>query len=72
MSTIEEHDDLAEQRVAMEGLNVLGYSGKWELAQKMAAFGGEYADDRHLLPYWERARLFFFELGGERVDGQKC
>lgn len=52
------------ERIAMEGLNISGYAGKWKVAQELAA-KNERRDGNHLLPYWERVRLLFLELGGE-------
>ena len=60
----------AEIKLATEQLNIKGYPGKWRTAKEMARNPCQYMDDRHLLPYWERARLFFLELGGEFI-GQK-
>lgn len=55
--------------MAMDGLDVVHYSGKWAEAQRLALLN-ERSDDNHLLPYWERVRLLFLELGG-RYTGQK-
>lgn len=54
---------------AMAGLDVIHYPGKWKAAQELAE-KNERTDDARLLPYWERARLLFLELGGRYV-GQK-
>ena len=60
------------EQIAAEELDTPGYSGKWRTAQKLANGDRTYEDDRHLFPFWERARLFFLELGGERKDGRRC
>lgn len=56
-----------EEVIAAEGLNVRGYSGKWRKAQELAD-KNERTDDNRLLPYWERVRLLFLELGGEYLE----
>lgn len=56
-----------EKRIAMEGLNVYGYAGKWKAAQEIAH---KPNSDNFCLPYWERVRLLFLELGGEFKDGR--
>ena len=56
------------EKIASQGLNVSGYAGKWKAAQELAA-KNERRDDNRLLPYWERVRLLFLELGGEFLDG---
>lgn len=53
-----------EESAAAHGLNVKGYAGKWQKAQELAT-RNERTDDNRLLPYWERVRLLFLELGGE-------
>jgi hypothetical protein len=52
------------EAIAMQGLNVSGYQGKWKAAKELAA-KNERSDDNRLLPYWERVRLLFLELGGD-------
>jgi hypothetical protein len=54
---------MSEHERAQEGLNVAGYSGKWKVAQELAA-KNDRTDEARLLPYWERVRLLFLELGG--------
>lgn len=54
----------ADEVVAQEGLNISGYRGKWRQAQKLAE-ANDRTDDARLLPYWERVRLLFLELGGD-------
>ena len=56
------------ERDAAQGLNVAAYYGKWTVAKHLAFDEREYPDSRHLLPYWERVRLFYLELGGEYLD----
>ena len=52
---------------AGEGLNIGGFQCKWEKAKELAA-KNDRTDDNRLLPYWERVRLIFLELGGGYVD----
>jgi hypothetical protein len=62
-------DEFAKTRGAHEGeqgLNISGYAGKWKVAKELAD-KNERTDDAHLLPYWERVRLLFLELGGEKL-----
>ena len=54
------HKDLT---VAQEGLAVRYYLGKWKVAQGLAV-KNERKDEARLLPYWERVRLLYLELGG--------
>lgn len=49
---------------AKAGLNTRGYHFKWKQAKALAA-QNERTDDGRILPYWERVRLLFLELGGE-------
>lgn len=49
---------------AKQGLNVSGYHFKWKRAKYLAE-KNDRADDFRILPYWERVRLLFLELGGE-------
>ena len=59
-----------EEAVAAEGLNIRGYHFKWKKAQEMATRND--GDEEHrILPYWERVRLYFLELGGEFQDGKR-
>lgn len=55
------------EQIAAEGLNITGYAGKWKVAKELA-LKNERSDDNRLLPYWERVRLLFLELGGEYED----
>lgn len=57
----------SDYRIAVQGLNITGYHGKWVKAMSLA-FKNERQDDNRLLPYWERVRLIFLELGGQYVD----
>ncbi len=56
--------DMDAMRTAVEGLDILRYHGKWKVAKQMALTNAR-TDDNRLLPYWERVRLLFLELGGE-------
>jgi hypothetical protein len=60
-----------EEQVAREELDIDHYPGKWKVARQMAANPRTYEDNRHLLSYWERARLFYLELGGELISGRR-
>ena len=60
---------LTDQQQAEQGLNITGYAGKWKHAQEYE-LNTPRTDDMRLLPYWERVRLTFLELGGEFI-GQK-
>lgn len=53
-----------EEATAAEGLNISGYSGKWKQAQEIAK-SSRLSENHLALPYWERVRLLFLELGGE-------
>lgn len=53
--------------IAAEGLNIEGYNGKWKKAMELAS-RNERQDDYRLLPYWERVRVLFLELGGCYID----
>lgn len=57
-----------DEEMAAEGLNIAGYAGKWKAAQELAE-QNERTDDNRLLPYWERVRLLFLELGGDYLRG---
>lgn len=54
---------MSAEQVAKEGLDVCGYSGKWKQAQELA-HSSNLSENHKLLPYWERVRLLFIELGG--------
>ncbi len=56
----------SDEKIAQEGLNVRGYHFKWKQAKALAA-NNDRTDAGHILPYWERVRLLFLELGGEYV-----
>lgn len=60
---------LTEEQIAAEDLNITGFAGKWKEAQRYE-LNSPRTDDTKLLPYWERVRLTFLELGGEYI-GQK-
>ena len=65
--------DWEREKQASSGLNITGFHGKWLKAKELARLnertGALSADDNtRLLPYWERVRLLFLELGGEYVD----
>ncbi len=57
---------MTDRQIATEGLNIKGFSGKWKQAQEYER-DSPRTDDTRLLPYWERVRLTFLELGGEYV-----
>lgn len=59
-----------EQKKAMEGLDIFGYAGKWRKAKELAIKNERHDDYKHL-PYWERVRLLFLELGGGYLDRRK-
>lgn len=61
---------MTEEQIAAEDLDIKGYAGKWKAAQELAT-KNERCDDNRLLPYWERVRLLFLELGGERIDRRR-
>jgi hypothetical protein len=52
------------ERTAMQGLDTGGYAGKWRTAKELA-LKNERSDDNRRLPYWERVRILFLELGGD-------
>lgn len=66
----EEMFDESLESQATAGLDVAHYPFKWKQAQKLAQ-SNERQDDNRLLPYWERVRLLFLELGGEFIDGHR-
>ena len=55
---------MTDEQVAMKGLNILGYHFKWKRAKELALDLKPRQDGVHLLPYWERVRAIFLELGG--------
>ncbi len=61
----------SEEEIAAEGLNVSSYAGKWKVAKELAE-KNERKDDSRLLPYWERVRLLFLELGGEYLTERRA
>lgn len=52
------------EATASEGLDLDGYHFKWKQAKEYELISPR-TDDTRLLPYWERVRLTFLELGGE-------
>jgi hypothetical protein len=56
-----------EESIAQEGLDVKHYPFKWKEAKVMAE-RNQRTDSNHYLPYWERVRLLYLELGGEFID----
>ena len=62
---------MTPEEVASEGLDLRGYHFKWKAA-KQYELVNKRTDDTRLLPYWERVRLTFLELGGERTDRRRC
>lgn len=60
-----------EERVAREGLDIDHYPGKWKSAQRLAT-SNERRDGYNHMPYWERVRLLYLELGGEFTDGRRA
>ena len=61
------------EKEASSGLNIIGFHGKWGKAKELARLNERTGaispdDNTRLLPYWERVRLLFLELGGEYVD----
>jgi hypothetical protein len=53
-----------EEVVARQDLDVRHCPFKWKQAKRLAE-RNERKDDNRLLPYWERVRLLYLELGGE-------
>lgn len=51
-------------------LAVKHYGGKWKHAKEYVS-GGHDAKDRAGMPYWNRVRLVYLELGGEYVEQLK-
>lgn len=62
------HDEF----VARQGLNVSGYEFKWKEAKRLAEHDDLISANHRALPFWERVRLLFLELGGEYVDVCVC
>ena len=62
--TIEEYNSSID-------LDIFGYHGKWKKAKELAV-KNERRDNNRLLPYWERVRLLFFELGGDYLHEKNC
>lgn len=58
-----------DEALASEGLDIHGFHFKWKAAKEYE-LENKRVDDSRLLPYWERVRLTFLELGGEFI-GQK-
>jgi hypothetical protein len=54
------------EALAVRGLDVRGYAGKWAKAKDMALAHERGDHDR--MPYWDRVRLLFLELGGQYAD----
>ena len=63
-------DTLPDEQQAQQGLDVDHYPFKWKQAQRLAE-SNERKDGREVLPYWERVRLLYLELGGEFTDGHR-
>jgi hypothetical protein len=63
------NDSALEKEIALNGLNIRGYADKFNRAKELVSLhiqeNRQFEDDRHLLPFWERVRLCFLELGGE-------
>jgi hypothetical protein len=57
------------EEIASQGLDITHYSGKWRTAVELA-IKNERTDDNRLLPFWERVRLLYLELGGEYGGAQ--
>jgi hypothetical protein len=54
---------------AISGLDIKHYPGKWKTAQGLAH---KPNSDNYFLPYWERVRLLYLELGGEFIDRRRA
>lgn len=61
---------MSDEQVAAEGLNIVDYHFKWKKAQELAN-SSELSAEHLILPYWERVRLLFLELGGEKTEPAK-
>lgn len=55
--------------VALEGLDIIHYNGKFKVAKESEIETKRTGPEKYL-PYWERVRLTFLELGGCYI-GQK-
>ncbi len=64
-----EYEEIWEA-IASEGLDLRGYHFKWKRAKEYEINSPRTGDTR-LLPYWERVRLTFLELGGELISGER-
>jgi hypothetical protein len=69
LESLKEREMTTEEAVAAEGLDLDGFHFKWKRAKEYE-LNSPRTDDTRLLPYWERVRLTFLELGGE-LKGQK-
>lgn len=58
-----------EEQTARQGLDIARYPFKWKRATEYET-NTPRTDDSRLLPYWERVRLTFLELGGGCSDGR--
>lgn len=54
---------ISDKQIAMEGLKPELYPVRWRDAERLAT-SNERTDDARLLPYWERVRLLYLEMGG--------
>lgn len=59
-------ENLSEFQAA-DQLDIKHYPFKWKRAQEMALDEAVYSADMKLLPYWERVRQLYLELGGEKI-----
>ncbi len=59
-----------EEEIASEGLDLDGFHFKWKRAKEYE-LKSPRTDDTRFLPYWERVRLTFLELGGELKSGRR-
>jgi len=57
---------MTDEQIAAQGLDTCGYAGKWRKAKELAIVN-DRTDKNRLLPYWERVRLIFLELGGDYI-----
>ena len=60
------HSGYGEAMVS-EDLDLAGYGFKWKKAKEMA-LRNDGDENTRILPYWERVRLLFLELGGLYVN----
>jgi hypothetical protein len=58
--------EIGRESAAREGLNIAAYPGKWQEAQRLA-HNDNLSEDHRSLPYWERVRYIFQELGGQKL-----